>query len=174
MRLISIVGHSRAGKTTLLAMLARELTRRGKRVAAIRAVSDPFEHLDRSSDSGSIVHEGQLDGFLQVGRGSRMLLERSVAEASTVELATRYFGDQDLVLAEGLTEDGIPKIEVFRSSVGPAPLAAASAASQDWVAVLSDIELPSIRCSVLRFTDTMWLQFLAALVWDRARRFETP
>ncbi|MHB1330140.1 MAG: molybdopterin-guanine dinucleotide biosynthesis protein B [Gemmatimonadales bacterium] len=173
MRLISIVGHSRAGKTTLLAMLARELTRRGKRVAAIRSVSDPFEHLDRGGDSGSIFHEGQLDGFLQVGRSTRMLLERVDSEASTIELATRYFGDRDLVLAENATESGIPKIEVFRSSIGPSPLAAASDSPQDWVAVLSDIELPSIRCSVLRFTDTMWLQFLAALVWDRARQIET-
>ncbi|MBX3147685.1 MAG: molybdopterin-guanine dinucleotide biosynthesis protein MobB [Gemmatimonadales bacterium] len=172
MRLISIVGHPRVGKTTLLAMLARELTRRGKRVAAIRAVGDPLEQFDRASDAGSILHEGQLDGFLQVGRGTRMLLERADTEPSTAELALRYFSDRDLVLADNLTDDGIPKIEVFRSSLGPAPLATTSSVQQDWIAVLSDIELPAIKCSVLRFTDTMWLQFLAALVWDRARRFE--
>lgn len=174
MRLISIVGHPRAGKTTLLAMLARELNRRGKRVAAIRTMADPFEQLDRAGDAASIVHEGQLDGFLQVGRHTRMLLERAETTSDTADLATRYFGDRDLVLAENAIEAGIPKVEVFRSSLGPAPIAATSHTPQDWVAVLSDVELPSIRCSVLRFTDTMWLQFLAALVWDRARRFETP
>ena len=65
---------------------------------------------------------------------------------------------------EGCRQAPIPKIEIFRSAVGPAPIAATAPHPEPWVALLSDVPVPQVSCPVLRFTDTMWLQLLASIV----------
>ena len=44
-----------------------------------------------------------------------------------------------------------------------------SADADDWLALVTDGPRPPARCPVLRFQDTMWLQFLANLAWDGAK-----
>jgi molybdopterin-guanine dinucleotide biosynthesis protein len=73
------------------------------------------------------------------------------------------------VLTEGYKATALPKIEVYRRAAGAPPLydPAAANASQ-WVAVITDDPDFSAGCTVLRFHDTIWLQLLASLAWDRA------
>ena len=47
----------------------------------------------------------------------------------------RYYGDTDLVIAEGYKRLGLPKIEVFRSALHDAPL---PDRDDTWVAMVSD------------------------------------
>ena len=172
MRIISIVGLQNAGKTTLLVALAREFHRRKKRVATIKHASHSAT-LDREgSDTYRHFHEGLADGVLIASPDVRAVFERRPDDTDPETLARQYFADRDLVLVEGFRQAPIPKIEIFRSAVGPAPIAATAAHPEHWVALLSDVVVPQVTCPVLRFTDTMWLQLLASIAWDRAKPLE--
>lgn len=172
MRIISIIGLKNAGKTTLLVALARELNRRGKRVATIKHATHPAE-LDREgTDSWRHYHEGLADGVLIASPGVRAVFERRADDTDPETLARQYFGDRDLVLVEGFKAAPLPKIEIYRTAAGPAPLVASATDKSPWVAVVSDTSVTGVTCPVLRFTDTMWLQLLAALAWDRAKVIE--
>ncbi len=173
MRIISIIGLQNAGKTTLLVALARELHRRGRRVATIKHATHSAD-LDREgSDTWRHYHEGLADGVLIASPGIRAVFERRADDTDPETLARRYFADRDIVLVEGFRAAPIPKIEIFRTAVGPSPLVAAVADKSPWVAVVSDTPVAGVTCPVLRFTDTMWLQLLAALAWDRAKPLES-
>ncbi|HEU4700485.1 MAG TPA: hypothetical protein VFS40_14975 [Gemmatimonadales bacterium] len=81
----------------------------------------------------------------------------------------RLASDSDLVLAEGPADPGVPRIEVHRRATGTPLYDAAAADADDWVALVTDDRALEARCRVFRIHDTMWLQLLANLVWDRAK-----
>jgi len=172
MRIISIVGLQNAGKTTLLVALAREFHRRKKRVATIKHATQTIP-LDRAgSDAQRHFSEGLVDGVLVAGPDVRAVFERRPDDTDPETLARQYFADRDLVMVEGFRHAPIPKIEIFRSAVGPAPIVASAPHPELWAALLSDLPAPQVECQVLRFTDTMWLQLLASIAWDRAKPLE--
>ena len=41
--------------------------------------------------------------------------------------------------------------------------------AREWVVIVTDDPTMDAPCTVLNFHDTMWLQLLATLAWDRAR-----
>lgn len=169
MRIVSIIGHRGAGKTTLLVALAREFHRRGKRVAVLKRTASPPDADREGSESRRYTQEGLADGVLIASAGGKQLIDRRPEDPDAAALALGHFADRDLVLAEGFEDPGLPKIEIFRSSTGPAPLAASAPDPAAFIAVLTDAKLTGIACPVLRFNDTMWLQLLAALAWDKGR-----
>ncbi len=169
MRLISIVGLKNAGKTTLLVALARELNRRGKRVATIKHATHPATVDLQGTDSWRHYHEGLADAVMIASPDIRVLFERRPDDTDPETLARRYFADRDLVLVEGFKQFPIPKIEIYRRAVGPTPLVKSLPDTGHWVAVLTDTDLNGTPCPVLRFNDTMWLQLLAGLAWDHAK-----
>jgi molybdopterin-guanine dinucleotide biosynthesis protein B len=173
MRIISIIGLKNAGKTTLLVALARELHRRGRRVATIKHATHPAE-LDREgTDSWRHYHEGLADGVLIASPGVRAVFERRADDTDPEGLARQYFPDRDIVLVEGFKAAPLPKIEIYRAEVGPSPLIRAATDQSPWVALVADTPVTGVTCPVLRFTDTMWLQLLVAMAWDRARVLES-
>lgn len=169
-RLVSIIGHKNAGKTTLTVALAAEFVRRRRRVMTLKHASDPMP-LDRAgTDSYRHFHEGRADRTLLVGPTERLLIEREPDSGDPVALATRYLQGADIVLVEGYKRAPLPKIEVIRGATGAEPLYGAEGAEvDDWLAIVTDGERVEARCPVLRFQDTMWLQFLANLAWDGAK-----
>jgi molybdopterin-guanine dinucleotide biosynthesis protein B len=173
MRIISVVGQKNAGKTTLLVALARDFQRRGKRVATIKHANHPAEVDRQGTDTWRHFHEGNADGVLIASPDQRAVFERRPDDTDPETLARRYFADRDLVLVEGFTQSPLPKIEIFRKAVAPAPLVLEATDRSPWVAVLSDSPIPGLTCPVLRFTDTMWLQLLAAIAWDHAKIVES-
>lgn len=170
-RILSIVGRKNAGKTTLAVALAAEFTRKHRRVMAIKQASKPL-HVDREgTDSYRLYHEAKAERVLIAGPQQRVVLERSPDDLDPVSLARRYFEGADLVLVEGFTSASLPKIEVFRREIGGGPLfdpAAANAA--EWVAIVTDDDRLKAACPVLHFRDTMWLQLLANIAWERAQQ----
>jgi molybdopterin-guanine dinucleotide biosynthesis protein B len=169
MRILSVVGLKDAGKTTLVVALAREFHRQGKRVATIKHATHPAQ-LDREgSDSWRHYHEGLADGVLLAAPGLRAVIERRPDETDPETLARTYFPDRDLVLVEGYKRALLPKIEVYRRAVGPAPLVASADHPELWIAIATDTAIPNAPCPVLHFTDTMWLQLLASYAWAQAK-----
>jgi molybdopterin-guanine dinucleotide biosynthesis protein B len=169
-RIISIIGRKNAGKTTLTVALASEFARRGRRVMTIKHGHHPADVDRKGTDSWRHFHEGRAERVLLATPGLRAVFERSEDDYDPVALARRYLGDADIVLAEGYKRADLPKIEVYREGLGEPPLLQPGAPGADaWVAIVTDLPDLDAPCPVLHFQDTMWLQLLATLAWDRAR-----
>lgn len=168
-RILSIVGRKNSGKTTLAVALSAEFVRRGKRVMTIKHASHPATVDTPGTDSYRHFHEGRAERVLLASPDERILFERSPDDQDPVTLARRYLDGADIVLVEGFTAHPLPKIEVFRTVAAKTPLFDASLPSADeWLAIVTDGDLEA-DCRILRFRDTMWLQFLANIGWDGAR-----
>jgi molybdopterin-guanine dinucleotide biosynthesis protein MobB len=170
MRILSIVGHKNAGKTTLLVALAREYKRLGRRVATIKHASHPALVDREGTDTWRHFHEGSTERTLIAAPDMRVLFERAPDDTDPETLARRYMGDVDLVLVEGFKRAPLPKVEVYRKGIGVPPLFDPSQPNAgDWIAIVTDDATLRADCRVLRFMDTMWLSLLAGLAWERAK-----
>ncbi|HZA97606.1 MAG TPA: molybdopterin-guanine dinucleotide biosynthesis protein B [Gemmatimonadales bacterium] len=168
-RIISVIGRKNAGKTTLAVALTSELVRRGHRVMTIKHGHHPAQADRQGSDTWRHFHEGRAERVLIASPNLRVLFERSPDDYDPIGLARRYMQGADIVLTEGYKMAALPKIEVYRRATGAPPLYDPAAANaQEWVAVITDDPDFTADCAVLRFHDTIWLQLLASLAWDRA------
>jgi molybdopterin-guanine dinucleotide biosynthesis protein MobB len=168
-KILSIVGRKNAGKTSLVVALASEFTRRGRRVMTIKHASNPAA-LDRpGTDTYRHFHEGKAERVLIASPDIRAIIERSPDDTDPITLARRYLTDADIVLVEGFKAEPLPKVEVYRHEVAELPLYDRAAPNKDqWIAIVTDDGKLEADCPVLRFKDTIWLQLLAALSWDKA------
>lgn len=169
-RILSIIGKPNAGKTTLAIALASEFVRKGRRVMAIKHANRASE-IDRpGTDSHRLFHEGKAERVLVAGPDLRVTFERRTDDTDPIELARQYFEGADIVIVEGYRSAAIPKIEVFRRAASETPIYDPSFPGANlWLAIVTDDEKFDAPCPVLRFRDTMWLQLLANLAWDRAK-----
>lgn len=120
--IVSIIGKSNSGKTTLIEELIREITQRGYRVATIKHNLHGFE----------IDHEGK-DSWKHRKAGACLtviaspeqvaLIEGTKKDYTIAELRDRYIHDADIILIEGYKQNPYPKIEVFRKEISSQPLA---------------------------------------------------
>ena len=169
-RIISIIGLKNTGKTTLAVALSAEFVRKGRRVMSIKHATHPADADRAGTDSYRLYHEGKAERVLIAAPEQRIVFERSPDDTGPEELARRYFTGADIVLVEGFKQAPIPRIEVYRRQCGPKPIYHPAAPNVgDWVAIVTDDPHLDAECAVLRFSDTMWLQLLANLAWDRAK-----
>lgn len=168
-RIISVIGRKNSGKTTLAVALANELVRRRHRVMTIKHGHHPADADRRGSDTWRHFHEGHAERVLIASPDLRVLFERSPDTYDPIGLARQYMQGADIVLAEGYKAAPLPKIEVYRRAIAPEPLYDPGAPNADqWVAVITDDPDFTADCTVLHFHDTIWLQLLTSLAWDRS------
>ncbi len=110
--LVSIVGRSGVGKTTLLEKLVSELTRRGVRVAIIKHHTHPTPIDIPGKDSARFTEAGAT-AVLVASPVELARFERTPRELTLAEIAGQV-ADADLILAEGFKREPAPKIEVSR------------------------------------------------------------
>lgn len=117
---ISFVGSSNSGKTTLVEQVIRILTEKGLRVSLIKHDAHGFE----------IDHEGK-DTWRHKQAGAVRVLISSPAKYAMIsdgeaDLGDMLYmagdGDIDLIVIEGYKSSSLPKIEVFRESNGKTPV----------------------------------------------------
>ncbi|HEY7683101.1 MAG TPA: molybdopterin-guanine dinucleotide biosynthesis protein B [Gemmatimonadales bacterium] len=169
-RIFSVIGKKDAGKTTLVVALASEFVRKGRRVMTIKHATHPVDVDRAGTDSYLHFHEGKAERTLVVSPTLRVLFERHPDDTDPIELARRYFDDADIVLVEGFKRSPLPKIEVFRRAASATPLYDPSQPNAaEWIAIITDDDALEASCPVLRFRDTMWLQLLANMAWEKAR-----
>lgn len=118
--IISIVGRSNTGKTTLIEKLVPELRRRGYRVATIKHAAGGFEIDREGKDSWRHKKAGAYKTIL-VSPTELALMEVFEREYSVEELVDLYIKDADIVLLEGHKNNPYPKIEMLRKDVDPLP-----------------------------------------------------
>jgi molybdopterin-guanine dinucleotide biosynthesis protein B len=168
-RIISIVGQKNAGKTSLVVALASEFEHRGKRVMTIKHASHPATLDTPGTDTFRHFHEGRAERVLIASPQIRAVIERSEDDTDPVTLARRYLTDADIVLVEGFKTESLPKVEVFRPAASKTPLYDPTAPNaSEWVAIVTDDDKFHADCLVLRFRDTIWLQLLSGVVWEKA------
>jgi molybdopterin-guanine dinucleotide biosynthesis protein B len=110
--LVSVVGKSDAGKTTLLEKLIPELKRRGYRVATVKHDAHSFEIDQPGKDTWR--HRQAGADVVVISSKDKMAIIRSVdAELSLLQIAEMITG-VDIILTEGFKRGPAPKIEVSR------------------------------------------------------------
>ncbi|MCR4292239.1 MAG: molybdopterin-guanine dinucleotide biosynthesis protein B [Candidatus Kuenenia sp.] len=112
--IVSFVGKSNSGKTTLIVKVIKELKSRGLRVATIKHThhnvdmdtkgKDSWKHSQAGADAVIIVSENKMGLFRTTQK--RVLLK---------EMVETYLRDFDIIILEGYKTEPIPKIEVFRT-----------------------------------------------------------
>lgn len=115
--IISIVGKSDSGKTTLLEGLIAELNRRGRRVAIVKHshhaddLDTPAKDTWRFTRAGSVLSAiNSLDHLAVYRRVDHYFDPR--------EISSSVLWDFDLILTEGFKGSDYPKIEVHRAKQG--------------------------------------------------------
>ena len=157
--IVSIVGKSNAGKTTLLERLVPELRQRGYRIGTIKHNVHGFDIDLEGKDSWR--HKQAGAHTVVISSPKKIALVKDVeAEESPDSLASKYFQDVDIILTEGYKKQDKPKIEVFRSRMHGTPLCKGD---EHLVALVSDT---SLDLCVPRF-DLDDIKGLADLVEER-------
>lgn len=114
---LSVVGRSNSGKTTLLEKLIPELKRRGHRVAVIKHSVREIDLDQPGKDSWRLAKAGS--DAVVVGAPRRVALVKKTEGDPTLEELLSLIGDDyDLILVEGYKHSRIPKIEVHRRVLG--------------------------------------------------------
>ena len=113
---ISIVGKSDSGKTTLIEKLLPELIRRGYRVATVKHDVHGFE-VDREGKD-SWRHKKAGAHTVIIASPNKIALIRDVEkDLALEEIRDKFIHDVDLILSEGYKKDVQPKIEIFRKEI---------------------------------------------------------
>ncbi|HUW76105.1 MAG TPA: molybdopterin-guanine dinucleotide biosynthesis protein B [Gallionella sp.] len=119
-KVFSFVGHSGSGKTTLIEKLVRELSGRGLRVATIKHAHHKVVLDTPGKDSWRYKQAGAVMSML-VTANELQLVADAVDQREPEQLAQRFLGEADLVLAEGFSHAAGVKIEVLRRERSAAP-----------------------------------------------------
>jgi len=116
--IVSIVGKSKAGKTTLIEKLIRELKSRGYQVATIKHAPQGMSFDEPSKDSWRHIQAGSE--ATAVSSRDKVVLIKPVTHDITLDEIAHFFGeDYDIILTEGFKQGSAPKIEVHRRQAGP-------------------------------------------------------
>jgi molybdopterin-guanine dinucleotide biosynthesis protein B len=113
---VSFIGFSDSGKTTLLEKLIPELKRRGYRVATIKHAEeidfepgkDSGRHLQAGSDLAAVVAPTQV-----------VMVKPTGKPVAIEEVASLLGNDYDIILAEGYKNANVPKIALYRGNGEP-------------------------------------------------------
>lgn len=114
------MGHSGSGKTTFVEKLLPELTSRGINVATIKHAHHKVKLDQEGKDSWRYKNAGASMSML-VTTDALQLVADAVEQREPQQLAARFLGEADLVLAEGFSLAPGDKIEILRRECGKAP-----------------------------------------------------
>jgi molybdopterin-guanine dinucleotide biosynthesis protein B len=119
---LAVVGWSGSGKTTLLEFLVAHLAARGLRVNVVKHSHHDIELEPPHKDSARLRMAGAAEVMIASPYRYAILRElRGEPEPPLAEQLTRL-APADLTLVEGYKWEPLPKLEVWRPSLGRAPL----------------------------------------------------
>ena len=116
--IVSIVGRSKSGKTTLIEKLIVELKARGYHIATAKHTHRDMTAPESDKDSDRHLKAGSEASMIIDPHGLMMIkpLQNDIA----IDQVAQIIGeDYDLILTEGFKEDDAPKIEVHRKVNAP-------------------------------------------------------
>jgi molybdopterin-guanine dinucleotide biosynthesis protein B len=111
--IVSIVGKSDSGKTTLIERIVPDLVRRGYRVATVKHDVHGFE-IDREGKDSWRHRQAGAETVVISSSRQVALIKTVEQDLNLAELRDRFIDDVDIIISEGFKNDSQPKIEVFR------------------------------------------------------------
>lgn len=134
--IVSIVGKSNSGKTTLIEKLIPRLVARGWRVGTIKHDAHSFDVDHPGKDTWR--HREAGASVVALSSAARLFVTRTISAPPSLDeiVAGAFAGHVDLVVTEGYKRGGAVKIEVHRSARSDALIC--DPAVDDLVAVVSD------------------------------------
>ena len=136
--MVSLVGRSGVGKTTVLVRIIGELKRRGRRVGTVKHDTHGFSMDKPGKDTWRHARAGS--DAVVISGPRKMALIRRLDEEMTLDDIVPLMGDVELVITEGYKRGAKPKIEVSRLACGTELLCSA----EELIAVVADypMDLP--------------------------------
>ena len=118
--LFGVTGWKNSGKTTLVARLIAELTKRGYAVSAVKHAHAGFDIDHPGRDSFKLREAGALE--VALSSPVRFALMRELGAGPELPFAEvlAHLGPCDLVLVEGFKRENFPKIEIRQRGRGVA------------------------------------------------------
>jgi molybdopterin-guanine dinucleotide biosynthesis protein B len=144
--IVSIVGRSESGKTTLIEKLIPVLTQRGYRIGTIKHTHHAVD-IDRAGKDSARHRSAGAETVMLASPGQVAMFKATASEA--LDELIRYFDDVDLLITEGYKRENKPKIEVLRAAVGSELLCRHD---PELVAVATDASL-NVHVPVFRLND---------------------
>jgi len=118
MKIFGFAGWSGSGKTTLIERLIPLFGARGLKVSLIKHAHHTFDVDQPGKDSYRHRHAGCSEVLVSSSRRWALVHElRGAQEPGFAELIQRV-SPCDLLLVEGFKRERLPKLEVYRASVG--------------------------------------------------------
>jgi len=163
--IITVVGFSNAGKTTIIEKLLPELKRRGFKVGTIKHAHHGFA-IDREGKDSWRHQQAGADITAVVGPDKTAMVVN--APITKLEDIRPLMAGVDLIIAEGFKSVRMPKVEILRRGVNANPL---FLEDPDLFALVTDVDLaPSAANAVAVFG----LEAIAALADLIVARFLNP
>ncbi|HXC58968.1 MAG TPA: molybdopterin-guanine dinucleotide biosynthesis protein B [Steroidobacteraceae bacterium] len=150
-RVLGITGWSGSGKTTLLIRLIPVLVQRGLRIATLKHAHHDFDVDIPGKDSYEHRKAGASEVIVSSARRWVQMHELGDAEEATLAQLLRRVTPCDLVLVESFKRERHPKLEVYRPSIGKAPLYGDDA---QILAVATDAPVTGAHPPVVDLNDT--------------------
>lgn len=132
---VSVVGKSDVGKTTLLEKLLRESKRRGWRVATVKHDVHGFDMDKPGKDTWRHAQAGA--DMVVISSPNKIAILESVDEDKSLDEVLSRVRGIDLIFTEGYRRANKAKIEIFRSEVYKDLLCE----PEELMAVASDVQL---------------------------------
>ena len=131
--IVSFVGRSNSGKTTLIERVIPQLVQAGYKVATVKHAGHGFDLDTEGKDSWRHKRAG-ASSVMVLSKGS-MAMFADVPDPLSVEAVRDRFLDDtyDLIIAEGWKHENYPKIVIVREQIGEIPVSA-----EGLLAVVSD------------------------------------
>ncbi|MGA1825279.1 MAG: molybdopterin-guanine dinucleotide biosynthesis protein B [bacterium] len=138
MQIVSIIGKSANGKTTLIEKLVKELKKRGYRVGTIKHSTHGFE-IDKKGKDSYKHKEAGADTVVIASPTKLAFVKEIIKELTIDQIARAYLSDMDIILTEGYKHENKPKIEVFRQEAGHKEFLCSD--SDDLIAIVTNCNL---------------------------------
>ncbi|MBE0410754.1 MAG: molybdopterin-guanine dinucleotide biosynthesis protein B [Anaerolineales bacterium] len=116
--LITVIGKSKSGKTTLIENVVRELSARGFRIATIKHHSHSGFEIDYpGKDSWRFAQAGSR--HVVIAAPNKLASYRTLDQELDLDEVASEITEVDLILVEGYKRANKPSIEVLRSTHKP-------------------------------------------------------
>ena len=137
-RIVSIVGKTDAGKTTLIENLVPELVKLGFRVGTVKHDVHGFEMDREGKDSYRHKKSGAVVALIS-SPGRVGMVRDADHDHTLAELRQLFLSDVDLILTEGYKREAWPKVEIHRKRLARPLLATPE---EGLIAVVTDEPMP--------------------------------
>lgn len=166
--MIGIAGWKKSGKTTLVARLVAELTRRGLRIATVKHAHHSFEVDDAETDSARHRRAGASQVAVVSSKRCAVITELRDSPEPTFAEVTAWLAPCDLIIVEGYKKEPIPKIEARRAAA-PTKQPLADGDSHV-VAIAADHPVENSKVPVFSLDDTVAIaDFILRVTGARVR-----